>query len=141
MNSMNYKITNNNNKWIVSIKTEFNTKEEALEFIAKQDENLENNTNTDIDTDIDNVINEYIEKTDNKSDYVTLKNVWYYVSNKLNLQSKKDFFNIIKKHSFYGKYYKQHNRNGSNLLLGFKYKYDNHLLDENTLNELFNDEK
>jgi hypothetical protein len=132
MNIMNYKITNINNKWVVSFKTEFNTKKDALNFIADQDEKLNNDINNDIN--IDNLIDEYIEKTDNKNDFVSLKNLYDYISSQINNLKKKDFFNIIKKHSFYGKHYKRHIRYGSNLLLGFKYKYDNHLIDQDIFN-------
>lgn len=137
MKSINYNISNNNNKWIVSIKKEFNTKEEALKFIDEQDDINNNDINN-----VDEIINEYIEKSDNKKDYVSLKIVWEQKYEKLKSKfiKKRDFYNYIANHPIYSIKHIVKSGNLRNILRGYKYKYDNHLIDKNILNELFNDE-
>lgn len=87
-------------------------------------------------TDIDRILSEYIELDENEKGFITLKSVWDKFEHQLvkaNCKRKKDLFNIIRKHPVYGKYYKEHNRNGSNLLLNYRFvkdEDDNNEIDE-----------
>jgi len=90
-------------------------------------ETIENNNNEYVSnsTDFDKLINDIIEKSDDKSDYVKVLDLYNNNKDKFykncNIKVKKDFIQIIEKHPIYGPNYRIKSNGIRHIIRGFKY--------------------
>lgn len=125
MNQTKFTITKYNNKFILNLKINFETEDEANNFLKKIDFfNIDNNidNNTDI-KDIDEFFEKKIVKSEKKSDFVRLIDL--YKNNKMELlkydvKNKKEFFINAEYNPTYKEYYRARNYKAKHILKGFK---------------------